>query len=112
MFDFGLACVDEIAQELGHRLKALRLSQGMQQGELAQRAGLSRATVTALENKGQSTLNSLLRVAQALGRENDLQPLFELKVASIAQMERLEASKRTRAPRKYTRVVKVGSDTP
>lgn len=103
MFDFGLSTVDEIAQELGRRLKTARLAQGLQQGELASRAGVSRATVTALENHGRSTLNSLIRVVQALGLEQDLQPLFEFKVESIAQMEHAEADKRQRAPRKYTR---------
>ena len=103
MFDFGLSAVDEIAHELGRRLKAVRLAQGLQQGELASRAGLSRATVTALENHGQSTLNSLIRVVQALGLEQDLQPLFEFKIESIVQMEHAEAGKRRRAPRKYTR---------
>lgn len=103
MIDFGLASADEIARELGSRLKALRLSQGLQQGELAARAGVSRATVTALENHGQSTLSSWLRVVQALGREADLQALFELKIQSIAQMEQAEAARRQRAPRKYSR---------
>jgi transcriptional regulator with XRE-family HTH domain len=103
MLDFGLASSDEIAQQLGARLKALRLHQGLQQGELAMRAGVSRATVTALENRGHCTLSSLLRVVQALGREADLQGLFELKVQSIAQMEKAEAARRVRAPRKYSR---------
>ena len=101
--NFGLSTVDEIATELGARLKVLRLAQGLQQGELASRAGVSRTTVTTLENQGQTTLASLLKVVMALGREADLEPLFEIKIQSIAQMEQAEAAKRMRAPRKYSR---------
>jgi DNA-binding XRE family transcriptional regulator len=45
MLDFGLASFDEIACELGARPKALRLAHGLQQTELATRAGLSRFVV-------------------------------------------------------------------
>ena len=38
MLDFSLSSFDEIACELGARLKALRLAQGLQQTELATRA--------------------------------------------------------------------------
>lgn len=106
MLDFSLASFDELAHELGSRLKALRLAQGLQQTELAKRAGVSRYVVQELESSGKITLTSLLRIVQALGREADLQNLFELKVASIAQMEQAEGSKRERAPRKYTRSTK------
>lgn len=101
--DFSLASFDEIADALGTRLKALRLAQGLQQTELATRAGVSRYVVQELEGSGKGTLMSLLRIVQALGRESDLQGLFELKVNSIAQMEQAERAHRQRAPRKYPR---------
>ena len=103
MIDFSLASFDEIACELGARLKTLRLAQGLQQIELAHRAGVSRFVVQELESAGKCTLISLLRITQALGRESDLQGLFELKVNSIAQMEQAESASRMRAPRKYAR---------
>jgi transcriptional regulator with XRE-family HTH domain len=103
MLDFTLASFDEIASSLGMRLKALRLSQGLQQSELATRAGVSRFIVQELEREGKATLNSLLRIVKALGRESELQGLFELHLNSIAEMERAEGAKRERAPRKYSR---------
>lgn len=103
ILDFSLASFDEIASELGARLKALRLAQGLQQTELATRAGVSRYVVQELESSGKCTLLSLLRIVQALGRESDLQGLFELKVNSIAQMELADSARRVRAPRKYSR---------
>jgi transcriptional regulator with XRE-family HTH domain len=103
MLDFTLATAEEICIELGTRLKAARLAQGLRQIELAARAGLSRGTVNTLENTGQSTLASLVRVTRALDLVDDLQDLFKLKARSIAEMERNEQSRRKRASRKRER---------
>lgn len=100
MLDFGFATADEIARELARRLKAARLFQGMQQPELAARAGVSVGTVKALENKGQSTIASLIRVVHALGLTDDLQNAFVLRVHSIKDMEKAEQAERKRAPRR------------
>ncbi len=100
MLDFSFATADEIAQELARRLKAARLAQGLQQSELALRAGVSAGTVKALEKKGQSTVGSMIRVVQALGLTQDLQRAFVLEVRSIAQMEQAQRAQRQRAPRK------------
>lgn len=97
--DIGFATAEEIATELGRRLKGARLAQALQQADLAQRAGVSVGTVKTLEKTGQSTLVSLIRVAQALGLVDDLQPVFALKIHSIAEMEQAERSRRQRAPR-------------
>jgi transcriptional regulator with XRE-family HTH domain len=100
VLDFSFATADEIAQELARRLKAARLAQGLQQSELALRAGVSAGTVKALEKKGQSTVGSMIRVVQALGLTQDLQRAFVLEVRSIAQMEQAQRAQRQRAPRK------------
>ena len=100
MLDFNFAAPDEIAQELAHRLKAARLAHGLQQPELALRAGVSTGTVKSLENKGQSTLASMIRVVQALGLAHDLQQAFVLQVRSIADMEQAQQPPRKRAPRR------------
>jgi transcriptional regulator with XRE-family HTH domain len=100
VLDFSFATTDEIAQELARRLKAARLAQGLQQSELALRAGVSAGTVKALEKKGQSTVGSMIRVVQALGLTQDLQRAFVLEVRSIAQMEQAQRAQRQRAPRK------------
>lgn len=100
MLDFNFATPDEIAQELADRLKAARLAQGLQQPELALRAGVSAGTVKSLENKGQSTLASMIRVVQALGLTHDLQQAFVLQVRSIADMQKAQQPARKRAPRR------------
>ncbi len=101
--NFKLATADEIGLELGRRLKAARLAQGLLQADLAARAGVSRGTVVALENKGQSTLHSLIRVAQVLGLVEQFDGLFEFQIRSIADMARQAAPTRQRASRKSTR---------
>ena len=105
MLDFILSSFDEIAGELGSRLRELRLLQGLQQTELATRAGVSRFVVQELESAGKCTLISFLRIVQTLGRESELQSLFQIQVRSIAEMERAERARRQRAPRKYSRKI-------
>ena len=56
----------ELARELGSRLRTLRLNRRFEQGELALRAGVSERTVRALEQGHGSTVETLLRVLKAL----------------------------------------------
>ena len=95
---FSLASVQEISRELGQRLRKLRLQQAVAQKELAARAGLSVRALRNLEANGQATLETFLRVTQALGRATDLDPILEVKVQSIREME-LANRERHRAPR-------------
>ena len=101
--DIGFSTYEEVCKELGARLKAQRLVQMLTQEELAARAGLSTGTVKNIENKGQSSIESVVRLGLALGLADHFQELFSLQVKSIAQMDQIEKSKRIRAPR---RVVK------
>ena len=99
MLDFGFASHQEICAELGARLKAQRLAQLLKQADLAARAGVSTGTIKNLEATGQTSLESLVRVALALGLTDQLESLFRLQTKSIAQMEHAEQSRRLRAPR-------------
>jgi len=103
MLDVGFATYEEVCKELGARLKAQRLAQMLTQEDLAVRAGLSVGTVKNIENKGQSSIESVVRLGLALGLADHFQELFKLEVESIAQMAQAEQSKRIRASR---RVVK------
>jgi len=100
MLDFKLAAFEEMGLELGARLKVLRLVKNWQQTELASRAGVSRYVIQELESRGKCSLESFLRLAFALGRDDELSALFKLKTDSIAQMEREERAQRKRAPRR------------
>ena len=98
---FSLAATDEIAQELGKRLRAHRLAQDLQQSELAARAGISRKTLVAFERSGRGSLDVFLRVATALGLIESMSSLFELKPRSIKDMEKA-SQKRQRASRRQS----------
>jgi transcriptional regulator with XRE-family HTH domain len=100
MLDIGFATHEEVCKELGARLKAQRLVQMLTQEELAVRAGLSTGTVKNIENKGQSSIESVVRLGLALGLADHFQELFKLQVKSIAQMDQAEQSKRIRASRR------------
>lgn len=97
--DFAFATCDEILQELGARLRSQRLVQSLTQQQLADMASVSLGTIKTLERSGSSSLETLVRVVQALGMVDDLAPLFIEKLQSIAQMKALSSTKRQRAPR-------------
>ena len=69
---FNLASTAEILRALGSRLRTQRLAQGLPQRELAQMAGLSLGALRKLEGSGQSSLETLIRVTQALGLVDEL----------------------------------------
>ncbi len=100
--EFLLATPDEIAAELGRRLQVVRLRQKLQQADLARMAGVSRAAISSLENRGTSTLATFLRVTSSLGLTDELESLFSAKPVSIVQMEAASRQVR-RAPRKRLR---------
>jgi transcriptional regulator with XRE-family HTH domain len=98
---FGLASADEIAQELGSRLRAHRLAQNLPQAELAARAGISRRTLIDFEHSGRGSFDVFLRIAMALGLVESMSGLFELKAKSIRDMEKA-SEKRQRASRRQS----------
>jgi transcriptional regulator with XRE-family HTH domain len=98
--DFRLSTADEIALQLGQRLRAQRLSRSMTQSELSSRADVALSSVKNLESTGRTTLETLVRVTQALALAGELEGLFVLRPStSIAAMERAELATRQRAPK-------------
>ncbi|OFZ83256.1 MAG: hypothetical protein A2583_03210 [Bdellovibrionales bacterium RIFOXYD1_FULL_53_11] len=88
--DFKMATPEEVCRELGLRLRAHRLARNIKQQELAGMAGVSTGTVKNLESHGQSSLDTLVRIAAALDLVQDFESLFEVRINSIAQMEQIE----------------------
>ena len=101
MLDFHFASSDEIVQALGQRLRAQRLSRLMPQAELARRAGVALGSVKQLESSGNTTLQTWVRVLQALSLTDEIAGLLQLKPStSIAAMESAELAQRKRARRR------------
>ena len=98
MIDIVLLSASELCVALATRLRARRLTLGITQIDLARRAGINVGTVHNIESKGGATsLESIVRVAVALGLVDQFQSLFEVPVKSIADMERRQAIPRQRA---------------
>ncbi len=93
----------ELCLRLGQRLKHQRLARLMSQVDLAGRADVAVGTVRKLEATGQSSTDSLARIALALGLGDELAGLFTTPLRSIADMERADQAsrqQRQRAPRR------------
>ncbi|TDJ69777.1 MAG: XRE family transcriptional regulator [Planctomycetota bacterium] len=75
----------EVMQELGHRLRALREAQRLTRVETAERAGLSRRTVSRAEEGHNPTLLTLVRMLRLYGRLGALEDFLpEPEVSPMA----------------------------
>ena len=63
--------------DLGERIRTLRKQKGLTQAELAKEAGISRATLSKLENGliAQISVVTLAEILNALGYELDIIPI-------------------------------------
>ena len=83
----------EMGKVLAGRAKALRLLRGWTRKTLAQRAGVSAASLTRFETTGKASLELVLRVAHALSRLEEFAQLFQPPPArSIEELERRAAA--------------------
>ena len=76
----------ELAAELGTRVRRERLRQNLTQHTLAERAGVSRLTVTRMEANGErALLTNFLSVLAALRRTGDLEGLLAPPLAETIE---------------------------
>ena len=66
---------DELAVEVGARLRALRIDRRIEQADLAQRAGISIKALRSLEQGHGSTLETFLRALKGLEALDGLEAL-------------------------------------
>jgi transcriptional regulator with XRE-family HTH domain len=82
-----LRSVHEQAEGVAARIRAVRLDANLTQTGLAARSGVSLASLRRFETTGQIALESLIRLAQALGRDADIEALFALPpLASLDEL--------------------------
>ena len=74
-----MANILDIKQKLAARVRIRRKEAKISQFELAGRSGVSLGSVKRFEGSGEISLIHLLRIAAALGYENDFDRLFERK---------------------------------
>lgn len=104
MVDFALAVPDEVCVAFGERARARRLMLNLSVDELAARVGISTKTLGNFERTGRCTLETFVRVLEALGALPDLQNVLLTQSSTIEDM-RQKAAVRTRQ-RAYTKARK------
>lgn len=101
MSEFSLATPEQVGRTLASRIKELRLARGWKQATLAQRSGVSLASLRRFEESGRVSLENLLDLAFALNRLDDFDALFRApRASSLAELEAGEK----RAARKRGRI--------
>lgn len=105
MVDFALSTPDEVCATVGERVRARRLQLNLSVEELAARVGISTKTLSNFERTGRCTLETFVRILEALNALADLENVLVTQPLSIDDM-RLRAAARTRQ-RAYTKSRKV-----
>ena len=86
--DYNLSTPEETAQQLAQKVRALRLSRNLKQATLAERSGVSLASLRRFERTSLISLQNLLKLSFALGRLSDFEPLLQPPAAgSIAELK-------------------------
>lgn len=67
---------DQILKDLGRRLSSVRLARNITQKQLAERAGISERTLKRMEAGEGATVDTLVRVLQALNLADNLRVLL------------------------------------
>lgn len=95
--NYALAVSDVIEADLGRRLEDIRLARNINQTQLAKEAGVSRRTITRLENGGGVSLDTVIRVMLALGLAERLEGLLPDPGVRPIDRVRLKGRERQRA---------------
>lgn len=85
-----------VLNELGERIKDVRIAQGYTQAELARRAGVSVRTLSSLESGAAPRFEIMLNVLRALGLLQNLEGLVPEQGARPSDLAKL-GKKRQRA---------------
>jgi len=79
---------EEAERLLAKRVRELRLLAGWKQATLAERSGVTLASLRRFESTGKASLTNLLRLVHALGRLDELDGLLKPPAArSLAELE-------------------------
>jgi len=95
--DYSLASISEIEAEIGRRLEAIRLGENISQSQLADEAGISRRTITRLENGEGISVDTLIRIMRALDLTNRLEIMLPDPSIRPIDRIRLKGKQRQRA---------------
>ncbi len=102
--DFSTASSYAVVEALGRRLDQIRLSRNIPQYELAKEAGISRSTLTRLANGKPISLDSFVRIMQALHLTDHLFGLLPDPDVRPVDRVRLGGTERQRARKKHDKL--------
>jgi transcriptional regulator with XRE-family HTH domain len=86
--EYELFTPEEVAQQLAEKVQALRLARNWKQVTLAERSGVTVASLRRFERTGQVSLQNLLKLTFTLGRLSDFESLLQAPTArSISELE-------------------------
>ncbi len=88
------ATPSEIADDIADRVRSRRLDRNWTQDMLAERSGVSLSTLRRFEQKGQISLERLLKLAVALDALDEFRELF--RAPRVRTLDELEASEKER----------------
>ncbi|MEZ6001263.1 helix-turn-helix domain-containing protein [Hyphomonas sp.] len=100
--DFSTASSSAIIATLGKRLDEIRLSRNIAQADLAEEAGISRSTLTRLSDGKPVSLDSFVRIMQALRLTDHLAALLPDPAVRPVDRVRFDGAKRQRASSRRT----------
>ena len=95
--DFSIASSDAIINALFQQIEQIRLSRNVNQAALAKEAGGARSTITRLASGENISIDSFVRVMQALGLADHLAALLPNPNVRPVERIRLEGAERRRA---------------
>ena len=88
---------EAVLDVIGERVRQIRLNRNETQGDLAEQAGVSVETVRKLEDGGNVSLTTLIRLLRALGMLDGIDTLIPEPGLSPIQLLELEGRRRQRA---------------
>jgi len=99
IMDFLLNTPEDIARELALKLKALRLAKKWKRSTLAERSGVTEASLRRFEQTGKVSLHHFLKLIHALGRLDDAASLLNPQEAgSLKELKQKEKKSQNGGP--------------
>jgi len=98
---YSLWTPDEVARDLAEKARQVRLARKWKQSTLAERSGVTLASLRRFERTGQVSLSNLLKLSFSLGRLDDFEPL--LRVPEAGSVRELEDRESVSKPQRGTR---------
>lgn len=99
MISLTLSSPIDVLQALGQRARMRRLTQNLSQEGLASRANISLGTLKQYERTGKASLETVVKIAFALGAEREFEALFPPEAVTRIE-DVIETAPRKRGRRK------------